>query len=57
MDRFNTFKLFMEEHRYKIIILIIFLIILFVSSIFFLNIDRQVKTKTESIVFSNLNLI
>ncbi len=55
MDRFNTFKLFIEEHRNKIIVVIIFLIILFLSTLFFLNIDRKTKTASESIVFSNLN--
>lgn len=55
MDRFNTFKLFIQEHKNKIIVLIIFLVILSFSTIFFLNIDRKTKTKTESIIFSNSN--
>ena len=56
MDRFNTFKLFIQEHKNKIIVGILFLVILSLSTMFFLNIDRKTKTKTESIVFSNLNL-
>ena len=56
MDRFNTFKLFIQEHRNKIIIILLFIAIILLSTVFFLNIDRSVKTKTESIVFSNSNL-
>ena len=56
MDRFNTFKLFIENNRMKIIIGIIFLIIMFISTIMFLSIDSKVKVQTENKVFSNLNL-
>ena len=55
MDRFNTFKLFIEEHKNKLIVCIIFLVILLFSTLFFLNIDQKVTTKTDSIVFSNSN--
>ena len=56
MDRFNTFKLFFEEHKNKIIIGILFIIILLFSTLFFLNIDRKVKIKTDDIVISSSNL-
>lgn len=56
MDRLNTFKLFIETNRNKIIATFIFLIILCISTILFLNIDKKVTTKTSSIVFSNSNL-
>ncbi|MBQ8892640.1 MAG: helix-hairpin-helix domain-containing protein [Bacilli bacterium] len=56
MDRFNTFKLFIETNRNKLIIVLITIVIVFVSTIMFLNIDRKVNMKTESKTFSNLNL-
>ena len=56
MDRFNTFKLFVETHRNKLIILFVILLILLASTIMFYNIDRKVNMKTESKTFSNLNL-
>ena len=56
MDRFNTFKLFIEMHRNKIIIGLVFLISLIASTIFFLNVDRTVNMKTSNKIFSNLNI-
>ena len=56
MDRFNTFKLFIQEHKNKIIIISLFIAIISLSTWFFLNIDRSVKTKTESLVFLNQNI-
>ena len=55
MDKFNTFKLFIEENKRKIIIICIFIFVLFLSTILFLNIDRKVTAKTETKIFENLN--
>ena len=56
MDRFNTFKLFIQENRNKIIIILLFIAILSLSTLFFFRVDSSVKSKTESIVFENSNL-
>ena len=55
MDRFNTIKLFIQENKTKLLIALIFIITLISSTFMFLNIDKKTKTKTESIVFANLN--
>ena len=56
MDRLNTFKLFIETHKNKIIASVAFIIISIGASIFFFNVDKKVKTKTDSIVFENSNI-
>jgi len=50
MDRLNSFKLFFDNHKNKIFMLIILLIVLFISIPFFLNINNKTKSENKIVL-------